>query len=184
MKLQTFPENESLIVPATPVEAFGLGTNLVDIQYHMTKIMQDNDGVGLAAPQIGISKRIFIMKKRKEIFSWAGAISSFSFIINPEIKWYSPEQVEWEEGCLSIPGVYGTVSRSRDIGVVYRNRSGVTINRTISGVDARVFQHEFDHLNGILFPQRIHMAKHGEWINLKSYSRAELSRLDFINELR
>lgn len=148
--------------------------------------MKTHDGVGLAAPQVGLDKQIFVYRSERLIHSDWGNNSwhPINIVINPVILRYSPETVEYEEGCLSIPGVYGNVVRSRSIHAKWDNVYGDTNYSTLHGTDARVFQHETDHLNGILFPQRIHFQKTGEWIDLKSYSTSELNRLDTINELR
>lgn len=100
-------------------------------------------GVGLAAPQIGKDINMFIIKSGKETF------------INPKITWKSPETKDSTEGCLSIPYQRGTVTRHKRIRVEYININGKKINKEFSGFEAIVIQHEYDHLHGILFTDRM-----------------------------
>jgi len=103
--------------------------------------MITSNGVGLAANQIGISKRIIAVLKKDvaEVF------------VNPEIIKASASTIESEEGCLSVPGVYGIVDRSKRIRVSALDRHGRRVEFNASGFRATIFQHEIDHLNGILF---------------------------------
>ncbi|MCK4401710.1 peptide deformylase [bacterium] len=105
----------------------------------MTDIMHDNNGAGLAAPQVGISKRIIV----------ADIGESPLAIINPEIISKEGEAVG-EEGCLSIPGITVDVKRAQRILVVGLNTDGETVEVKVSNLMARVLQHEVDHLNGTL----------------------------------
>ena len=115
----------------------------------MFETMHNADGIGLAAPQIGISKRIFVvdgsmledeeMKDFKEVF------------INPTIESETGDAWEFEEGCLSIPGVRGGVSRKSNIQITYFDEEWNKKNKEYDGMRARVIQHEFDHINGKLF---------------------------------
>ena len=115
----------------------------------MFETMHNADGIGLAAPQIGISKRIFVvdgsmledeeMKDFKEVF------------INPTIESETGEAWEFEEGCLSIPGVRGGVSRKSKIHITYFDEEWNKKTKEYDGMRARVIQHEFDHINGKLF---------------------------------
>jgi peptide deformylase len=99
------------------------------------------DGVGLAAPQVGVSRRLIIVKMKHgpEAF------------INPKIFSASIRQTKGEEGCLSIPGVWGIVKRHVKVKVKAINRRGEKVLIKASGLEAVIFQHEIDHLNGILF---------------------------------
>ena len=101
------------------------------------------DGVGLAAPQIGISKRIIVIDPGDQYIE----------MINPEII-YREGEILGREGCLSVPGMVGCLNRAQKIKVKGLNRNGE--NLEIEAVDmlARVFQHEIDHLDGILFPDK------------------------------
>lgn len=116
---------------------------LLDAMY---ETLEDADGVGLAAPQVGVDKRFFIVSlpdgTRKEF-------------INPEITGYSVETNPYEEGCLSVPGVYHDVVRPSKVVVTARDAYGAEFTLKASGLMARVIQHEYDHLDGVLFVDRL-----------------------------
>jgi peptide deformylase len=107
---------------------------------HMTDIMYQADGVGLAAPQAGFSKRVIVVDIGEGPFN----------LINPEIMENGEEKESVEEGCLSLPGIRIIVHRPRTITVRGLNEKGETIVQTVDGLWARVFQHEIDHLNGVM----------------------------------
>lgn len=117
--------------------------------------LKNNEGIGLAGPQIGILKRIFVIstlqlpKNDKSIEKFEQAF------INPQIIWQSPKMNIYKEGCLSIPGIFENVSRPEKIKVRYNDLDFNIIEENISGLKARIFQHEYDHLNGILFIDKI-----------------------------
>lgn len=115
----------------------------------MAETMYTAPGVGLAAPQVGVSKRIIIIDGEEE-----GLI----VLINPTMVKSEGEVIE-EEGCLSIPGVYSEVKRSSKVTVKALNESGEPIKITKEGLIARALQHEIDHLEGILFVDRIGKVK-------------------------
>ncbi len=112
----------------------------------MVETMKAASGVGLAAPQVGINKRILV------IDAGDGMIRR---VINPELLEYSDEIVEYEEGCLSIPGVYKKVKRPAKVKVKYTNEKGEKIVEEADGYLARIFQHENDHLNSTLFVDKL-----------------------------
>ena len=117
----------------------------------MFATMYDEDGVGLAGPQVYVGKSIFVMldfKSRKEK-------PKEVVVINPRIiRKFGDVTYDWE-GCLSVPGVRGYVPRYSKIEVEYYNRDGEKIRRQLEGFPARVFQHEYDHLKGILYLERV-----------------------------
>lgn len=98
-------------------------------------------GIGLSANQIGLSYRLFIAKPEKKMY----------VVFNPEIAKPSEEVVSFEEGCLSVPGTYGPVDRPERIIVNGQDQNGKKVKFKVNGLLARVFQHEIDHLNGVLF---------------------------------
>jgi peptide deformylase len=116
---------------------------------------EDNAGVGIAAPQVGRSVRLFIMApKPSPRFPDAPLIEPFA-IINPEIlRSYGEVQKGWE-GCLSVPGFRGLVPRHESVDVAFFDRHGNRRSETFTGIMARIFQHELDHLEGILYPGRM-----------------------------
>ena len=110
----------------------------------LLETMDAHEGVGLAAPQVGILQRIFVARWEGETF----------VLVNPEIEWRSKETVAGMEGCLSIPGVQGKVVRHEKIRVRALNADGNPIVLQPEGWLARIFQHEMDHLDGILILDR------------------------------
>lgn len=111
-------------------------------------------GVGIAAPQLTQSKKVFVMSVRKTNNRRPTQVRREVFI-NPEIIEYSPQIVRDWEGCLSLPKVVGKVPRSKRIDVMYTNAQGERIHESFSGLEARIIQHEVDHLNGILYVDRM-----------------------------
>ncbi|WP_334111158.1 peptide deformylase [Thermodesulfitimonas autotrophica] len=109
----------------------------------MTETMYAYHGVGLAAPQVGVSKRVIVVDAGKGLYQ----------LINPEIIAVSGSETD-REGCLSIPGVWGEVTRAAAVTVRGLNRSGETVEIEAEGFFARALQHEIDHLDGILFIDR------------------------------
>lgn len=120
-----------------------------------------DDGVGISAPQIGVNKRVFVvsekifdedyMKKGKEIKT---KNYGHIYFINPKITKISKKTETMEEGCLSIRGIYGLVKRPKNATIEAINEKGEKITRGAGGLLARIFQHEIDHLDGILFIDR------------------------------
>lgn len=113
---------------------------------NMMETLTQEDGVGLAAPQIGVSKRVIIAYNEE--------IDEVVEIINPEIVSFSGEIID-NEGCLSVPGRVGKVNRAKEIVVKGQNADGKLIEFNASGMFARIIQHEIDHLNGILFIDKL-----------------------------
>lgn len=107
-----------------------------------------NEGVGIAAPQVGILRRLIAVQR----FDKPG--EPFELYVNPEITGYGDDTAAGQEGCLSIPGIVGTVVRPQEITVHYRTLRGSDTTERVTGYTAVIFQHETDHLNGILFTDR------------------------------
>lgn len=162
MTLRTIigPNNPILRKKAKAIPAAEINTpalqQLID---DMIETMREAPGVGLAAPQVAISQRLAVIEYAEE----PGAedapeapppAAKLYVIINPEITHTSTEMVDGAEGCLSIPGYAGTVSRHQAITVKALNRRGHPIKIKAQGWLARIFQHEIDHLDGVLFIDR------------------------------
>ncbi|WP_448566244.1 peptide deformylase [Thalassotalea ganghwensis] len=113
------------------------------------------NGVGIAAPQIGVNKQIFIVCSKPSVRYPNAPMMKPTPIINPEIVEYSGEIVEDWEGCLSVPKKRGLVPRYDNITVRYQDRQGYWQTKKFSGFVARIFQHEIDHLNGLTFLDRV-----------------------------
>jgi peptide deformylase len=120
----------------------------------MVETMREAPGVGLAAPQIGLSERLLVVEYylHEEDEDNEEAPKKVWAIINPEIVKASEEKVMGVEGCLSIPGLVGEVERHEEVLVKGLNRHGKPMKVKAKGWLARIFQHEIDHLNGVLFP--------------------------------
>ena len=130
---------------ATPVDRFD--ETLVQQVQRMAGIMGDAVGVGLAAPQLGISQRLLVYK--------VGSDAPLITLVNPELEWSSDDDVETlEEGCLSIPSVAVDVERPIHVRVRARDERGDERLVEASGLEARVIQHEMDHLDGVLMLDR------------------------------
>lgn len=112
-------------------------------------------GVGIAAPQIGVSLRVFVIGIWD--YDRAGKIVYDPPIvyINPKILSYSEEEVYYDEGCLSIPRIYYEVKRPRDVVIQAQDENGNVFQQELTGYHARAFLHENDHLNGVLFIDRL-----------------------------
>lgn len=135
---------EILTVNCKKVETFDSSLKLlIDAMF---ETMDDADGVGLAAPQVGIDMRLFVVDDQK------GTRREF---INPEIVETSMDNISMEEGCLSIPKVYHDIERPRAITVQAQDVNGKTFKIKAEGLLARSIQHENDHINGIVFIDRL-----------------------------
>lgn len=113
----------------------------------MLATMYDAPGIGLAAPQIGVSQRIFVMDATRE----PDAPRAPLVLLNPEVTWVSEAENVYEEGCLSIPDQYGEVTRPAEVRLRWLGLDGKTQEREFDGLWATCAQHELDHLNGVLF---------------------------------
>jgi peptide deformylase len=111
----------------------------------MLETMYDAPGIGLAAPQVGVTKRVIVMDCIKD-----GSPQPMA-LVNPEIVWASEDQTVYEEGCLSIPDIYNDITRPAEVTVRWTDLDGQTQERQFSGLWATCVQHEIDHLAGKLF---------------------------------
>jgi peptide deformylase len=121
-------------------EVSQIDENVLSTIKDMFEVMYAEDGVGLAAPQVGVSLRIIVMDDGKP-----------RVMINPKIVYKSEEKVVAEEGCLSVPEIFENVERSKEVIVRYKDESGVEREEKFVDYSARIVQHEYDHLDGILF---------------------------------
>ncbi|MGA7193056.1 MAG: peptide deformylase [Anaerolineales bacterium] len=126
----------------------------------MIDTMRDAPGVGLAAPQVGISERLIVVEYAEQLDEedegeeFKEVKPKLYVMINPEIVKTSEEKVIGVEGCLSIPGLVGEVERFEEIQLKGLNRRGQPMKVKAKGWLARIFQHEVDHINGVVFTQR------------------------------
>lgn len=149
-------ENNILRTKCKPVQVFdkNLKDFVVDMIETMTQPLDGSaTGIGIAAPQINVDLRIFIVttgldnprNKNQKIVA----------MINPEILSFSDHTCVLEEGCLSLPNTFGNVRRPSKIKIKWQNVDGKWCEKKFEGWDARVIQHEYDHINGILFIDRM-----------------------------
>lgn len=131
-------------------ELLQLITDLTDTQHHL-------DGIGIAAPQIGVNKQVVLIEyhqKNTTRYSEVGDCP-LQVIINPQITPIGEETSAFNEGCLSVPGLRGEVTRPVKIHYKFYDEYGKVHEGEDAGIFARVMQHECDHLNGILYPMRM-----------------------------
>lgn len=151
---------------AKPVAEFGT-PELKQLVQDMVETMESKNGAGLAAPQIGVPQRVVIFGVEHNPRYPDAEPVPFTVLVNPKIVMLTREVEEDWEGCLSVPGMRGVVPRYTKLRYSGFDADGNPIEREATGFHARVVQHECDHLDGILYPQRM----------------TDLSKLGFIEEL-
>jgi peptide deformylase len=166
MNLALLEENNPQLLEVSEEWNFRIDGSPEELVRAMSKFMTDNGGVGLAAPQLGIKKRIFIM----------GNFIKLVACINPKIVSLSDDRDNDLEGCLSFPDLFMKVKRPTTAVVQYYTVSGELVERELTGFECRVFLHEYDHLIGVTFDQRVgdlsfKMAKDKRKKELKKLSR-------------
>jgi peptide deformylase len=133
---------------------FGQDQDPIELEKAMINFMINNRGIGLAANQIGITKNVFVMGS-KNIPDFPEPFAIF----NPKILSVSEEVEQGQEGCLSYPDLWLQVKRPKNIIVEYQNSKGDIITAEMTGLVSRCFQHEYDHLKGICFVDRVSKLK-------------------------
>ena len=128
---------------------------LMQLASAMIATMLERSGVGIAAPQVYISKRVIIVASRPNLRYPDAPEMDAVVMVNPEILEFSQAMTLGEEGCLSVPNERGQVQRAQSIKVLYHTLTGEVMESTFEGFPARIVQHEIDHLNGILFVDRL-----------------------------
>jgi peptide deformylase len=116
----------------------------------MLQTMYSADGIGLAAPQVGVNKQLIVIDCEPDHKDTPALV-----LINPKINRYSSQTCNSDEGCLSIPGVYLEVNRPEAVEVTYKDENGKPQKLQASDLLARAIQHEMDHLNGVMFVDRV-----------------------------
>ncbi len=138
----TGTENEALRKTSRQVKK--INEHITTLLDDMLETLHAEEGVGLAAPQVGVLRRVVIVEYEDKLYE----------AVNPVILESSGEAIE-DEGCLSVVNRRGLVKRPYDITVEYTNREGKRLKEKKSGIEARIFCHEIDHLNGILFVDKM-----------------------------
>jgi peptide deformylase len=126
-------------------------TEIADLSRGMLKVMYAAEGVGLAAPQVGVNKRLMVYNPSGDPKRWLDE----TVLVNPKIVEFSEAKDEEIEGCLSFPNMSGEVERSTWIKEEAMNLKGKKIKKKFAGWEARIFQHEYDHLDGIVYIDRL-----------------------------
>lgn len=145
-----------LQLQAAPVAASEFNSEwLMQLASAMHRTMLERNGVGIAAPQVYISKRVIIVASRSNPRYPDAPEMDAVVMVNPEILEFSQSTCLGEEGCLSVPDERGQVERAQAIKLRYYTLQGEVIETIYEGFPARIVQHEVDHLNGILFVERV-----------------------------
>ena len=152
----TLYPDEPLLAVAEPIHS--ITPKIVKLASDMFDTMVEYEGVGLAGPQVGVSKRIFVLCEPEQARQMC--------LINPVIVESDGHEVG-EEGCLSLPGIYADVPRATQVRVQALNEKGEAMDFWAGGLLARIIQHELDHLNGVIFLDRVDLLtrqdKLSEW---------------------
>lgn len=128
-----------------PFDFDGSKDDLLELIPQMIEAMRTNGGIGLAAPQVGLPLRVFVMEIEDKEF----------VCINPIVIGEGINSATANEGCLSFPGLRLDITRSNSVIVEYQDQTGKTISEELTGITSRCFQHELDHLNGITFDKKV-----------------------------
>ncbi|RKX86535.1 MAG: peptide deformylase [Spirochaetes bacterium] len=156
--------NETLRKKCATIAVFD--KKLEDLAVAMIDSMHANDGIGLAGPQVGVEKRLFVCHVPED---------EPRIFINPDIIGTSQEISPYEEGCLSIPGVYSEVMRPESITVQAWSLEGKPFKIDAHGILARVIQHEIDHLKGVLFIDHLTEKKRQRIITVYEKRQSKIS---------
>lgn len=160
MELLYYPDPK-LRVPARPVPSVG-DARLAEQVQEMFRVLYETRGIGLAAPQVGLDLRLIVANltgdpeqaDREEVY------------VNPEILERSKEQIKEEEACLSLPGLFAELPRAKRVKVRYSGLDGRESIVQVEDLHARLFEHEIDHLDGILIVDRLTPADKARWAGL------------------
>jgi len=172
LDIVTLP-NSILRQKTSPVTDFD--DELQELIDAMIPTMRQANGVGLAAPQVGQLLSLTVIEtlpKEDEEGNEIEDSRELIVVVNPKITWRSPKMVDGIEGCLSIPGYLGEVSRHESIRVQAQDRLGEPIRMRLKGWTARIFQHEIDHLNGVLFIDKL-TSPENFWTEEEFYAQQE-----------
>ena len=164
---------EILVVPDPRLKLVSEPVAVVDDELRalmddMLETMYDAPGIGIAAIQVGVPKRVIVMDLSRD-----DAANEPRYFVNPEIVWASEETVPYEEGCLSVPEIYDEVERSAKVRVRYLGYDGKAVEEDAEGLYAVCIQHEMDHLEGVLFIDHLSRLKRQRAVAKVRKARAE-----------
>lgn len=152
--LNLIPENDPVLKQPAEDWDFNADTNAAELESEMIKFMAANNGIGLAANQVGILKRVFTIRLQKH-----PEIKEPLAMFNPKLVSINDADELGEEGCLSFPHLWLQVKRPKSITSEYFDKDGKSCIIDLTGIDARCFLHELDHLNGIVFTEKVSQMK-------------------------
>lgn len=133
-------DNPALTTKTTPFDFANPPCDVTELSMDLIETMNFYQGIGLSANQIGLPYRVFVMRADKPFVCF-----------NPKVIMPSEELISLEEGCLSIPGLIAKVTRSKHVKVRFQTPSGAVVTKTFTGMTARCFLHEMDHMDGLFF---------------------------------
>ena len=140
--MKLVPKNDQVLTAVChPVDFANPPFDLVEFSQELVKCMYDNNGIGLSANQVGVPYRIFAMRGSPENF----------VCINPRVIMPSEETILLDEGCLSYPNLFVKIKRPRHVRVRFQTPNGETMTQMFTGISARCFLHEMDHMDGLVF---------------------------------
>ncbi len=154
LRIITVFDEDSQVLRQKARKVKRFGPELERLAQDMLETMREAHGVGLAAPQVGLPLRLFVAEVPEDMEDEPHAGETHVFV-NPKIVKVGREEVEREEGCLSIPGIYGDVWRADEVVIRAQDVKGKPIRVRAKGFLARIILHEYDHLEGILFVDRV-----------------------------
>jgi len=150
----TVRDDDDLVLRETAEPVSRVDDRVRRLMDDMVDTMRDAPGVGLAAPQVAESVRVIVVETPLD-YDDPDAGTRLHQLANPEVVWRSDDIVEDQEACLSIPDLYGDVPRDTAVRVRALDREGHTVEIDAEGFEARVLLHEIDHLDGVLFTDRV-----------------------------
>ena len=150
-KIYKLIENDSIVL-TVPLSGCSKNLDRKELKDNLIETMNNFTGIGLSANQCGVMERAFVMYsdvKKKEIIA----------CFNPKIIYESEEKITMDEGCLTFPGLWLKVKRPDGIEVEYEDENGEKQEKAMFGLEARIFQHEYDHMQGINFTKKVSRLK-------------------------
>lgn len=153
LQIQMWKSNHYLRTPSSPITK--ITKEHKELAKQMSKLMRSHEGVWIAAPQVGVNERIAIITHRKKDKKGEYQFINEEVVVNPLIVSKSDALRESAEGCLSLPGIEGNVMRHQEVKISYQNLKGEFKTAKLKEFDAAIIQHEIDHLNGVLFVDKM-----------------------------
>lgn len=142
---------DAKILKSSSVDVTIFDQELNDFCLNLIETMYEANGAGLAAPQVGRNINLFVMRTEHGLETNQ---REHIVVVNPFTAFEGGDPISDKEGCLSIPGIWGDVERFKEVGTVYQDTTGKRTGGVFTGFQARVYQHEYDHLVGTLFVER------------------------------